>query len=472
MRVAGAERRGGARSLWLEQALAEAPAAEPAPLPGRAEVCVVGGGYTGLWTALHLKRIRPEAEVVLIEADVCGGGASGRNGGFVMSSWSKFGSLCKLASVGEALRYCRAAEAAIGAIGEFCEERGIAAEFSRHGWLWAATNETQVDAWATTLAAVEAAGAAPFEPLDRDEVRRRSGSDAHLAGVFEACCATVHPARLARGLAGAAREAGVAVHEGTALRSLAGDGPVRLETTRGSIACDRVVLATNAWAAAVPALRRAIVVVSSDVIATEPVPELLEGIGWKPGLAISDSRRMVNYYQRREDGTVVFGKGGGGLSFAGGVPAWMHGPSGRRRQAETHLRRLYPRLGAATVRASWCGPIDYSVTGLPFVGSLPGRERVLVGAGFSGNGVGPSYLAGKGLAELLCGAEPEDFPRAMRRPPVAKFPPEPLRYLGGRLVRDAIERKEDAEDGGRRPPRLVAAVAGLDPTGGLVDSGG
>lgn len=471
MRVAGADRRDASRSLWLEQALAGEEPPAPAPLPARAEVGVVGGGYTGLWTALHLKRLRPEAEVVLIEADVCGGGASGRNGGFVMSSWSKFGSLRKLAGAEEALRYCRAAEAAIGAIGSFCEEHGIEAEFARRGWLWAATNEAQLGAWEQTLAALAAAGAAPFELLDRDEVRRRSGSEAHLAGVFEACCATVHPARLVRGLARVARESGVEIHEGTALRSLDGDGPVRLETTRGTIACERVVLATNAWAAANPALRRALIVVSSDVVATEPAPELLDGIGWEAGLAISDSRRMVNYYQRREDGTVIFGKGGGAISFAGGVPAWLHGSSGRRRQAEAHLRRLYPRLGAVPLRASWCGPIDYSVTGLPFVGALPGRERVFVGAGFSGNGVGPSYLAGKALAALLDGGEAEDFPRAMRRPPAAKFPPEPLRYLGGRLVRGAIERKEDAEDAGRRPSRPVAALARLDPTGGLVDRG-
>jgi glycine/D-amino acid oxidase-like deaminating enzyme len=440
-------------------------------MPARAEICVVGGGYTGLWTALQLKRRRPDADIVLIEADICGAGASGRNGGFVMSSWSKFGSLQKLAGTEEALRFCRASEAAIGSIEAFCERRGINAEFSRRGWLWVATNESQLDAWTGAMAALGPTGAMPFVRLEPEQVASRTGSSAHLAGLFEAGCATVHPARLARGLARAAREAGVQIHERTTMLSLTGDAPITVGTSRGSLVCDQVVLATNAWAAAMPELRHAIVVVTSDVVATEPAPDRLAAIGWEAGVAISDSRRMVNYYQRRDDGTVVFGKGGGALSFRGSVPAWMNGPSARAEVTLAQLRRLYPDLADVPERANWCGPIDYSVTGLPFVARIPGRPNVLVGAGFSGNGIGPSYLAGEALASMAEGEGADPFPRAMRRVPRAKFPPEPLRYLGGRLVRSAIERKEDAEDAGRRPGPLIGALAGLDPTGGLVDRG-
>jgi hypothetical protein len=149
----------------------------------------------------------------------------------------------------------------------------------------------------------------------------------------------------------------------------------------------------------------------------------------------------------------------------------MDRPSSRRNQALAQMARLYPTLGDLSIRASWCGPIDYSVTSLPFVAPLPGHKRVFVGAGFSGNGVGPSYLAAEALAALVTGGEAETFPKAMRRVPQAKFPPEPFRFLGGHLVRAAIERKEQAEDGDRRPSSLVGAVASLDPTGGLVDRG-
>ena len=204
--------RSAVRSLWLEEAMASNGAgarqtAEP-PLPARADVCIVGGGFTGLWTAIRAKTAEPSADVVVIEADVCGGGASGRNGGFIMTAWSKFSSLKKVCGASDALRYAEAAEAAVAGIGSFCAEHGIDADFRQGGWLWAATNRAQIDAWQDAMSEVADVGAAPYEPLDPDEVARRSGSPVHLAGIFEAAAGTIQPARLARGLAARRARAG------------------------------------------------------------------------------------------------------------------------------------------------------------------------------------------------------------------------------------------------------------------------
>jgi glycine/D-amino acid oxidase-like deaminating enzyme len=465
---------GERRSLWLEDALArEAPRAAAVPaaaVPASADICIVGGGFTGLWAALAAKRRSPGAEVLLVEADICGGGASGRNGGFVMSAWSKFSSLRKLCGAEDALRYARACERAIGAIGAFCEAEEIDADFRQAGWLWTATNTAQLDAWGAAIAATEAVGAEPFVCLSAEEVAERSGSARHLGGVFEPASATFHPAKVARALAAAARRRGVTVCEQTAVRRLLAGADVVVETTRGTVRTDTVLLALNAWSAALPAAREALVVTSSDVVATDPIPDRLDALGWDSGLSISDSRRLVTYYQRSREGRVVLGKGGGTLAFGGRVGRGFHGDSARRAEVEAALRFAYPSLSDVPVARSWRGPIDYSVSGLPFLFGVGGHPRVHGATGFSGNGCGPSHVAGEALAALAVGAPAEDFPEALRRVPASPLPPEPVRWLGGRMVRAAIARKERLEDVERAPDRATVLLADLDPTG-FVDSG-
>jgi len=161
-------RRSAPRSLWLQEALAEGE--EDAPqLRGdvRADVCVVGGGYTGLWTALRLKELEPAIDVALVEADVCGGGASGRNGGFVLSWWAKFHKMRKLCGTDEALRLARASADGVGDIGKFCADNGNDAHCHLDGYLWAATNRAQVGAWRPVMRSVFQADTDGFDPHTR-----------------------------------------------------------------------------------------------------------------------------------------------------------------------------------------------------------------------------------------------------------------------------------------------------------------
>ena len=459
-------------SLWLRQALAGEPAGstEREALPGAADVCIVGGGFTGLWTALHAKRLEPSAEVVVIDAGICGGAASGRNGGFVMTAWSKFGTLRKLCGDADAVHYGRAVDAAVGEIGAFCSEHGIDAELHRAGWLWAATNAEQVGAWEPTLDALDAAGVRPYRRLSRDEVESVSGSAVHLAGIFEPGAATLHPGRLVRGLRRAALTAGVRIFEGTPVSEVGDGRPAEVRTARGVLRARTVVLAISAWAAELADVRRALVAVASDVIATPPVGDRLAELGLATGISISDSRRLVNYYRTTEDGRMVFGKGGGALALGARIGPGFDRSDPRAAATLRQLHRIYPQLWDVPAETHWRGAVDYSVSGLPFVGPVTGRPEVLAGVGFSGNGVGPSYVAGLALAEQALGRDVSQVPEALRRVPAPGLPPEPLRRLGGAVVRAAVARKESAEDAERRPGWPTRALAGLDPTS-FVDRG-
>jgi putative aminophosphonate oxidoreductase len=455
------------RSLWLQEAVRGGDGDRP-PLRGdaRADVCIVGGGFTGLWTALALTDRDPGLDVAIVEADICGGGASGRNGGFVLSLWAKFLALESVCGAAEALRLARASADAVGRIAAFCDEHRIDAHVREDGWLWTATNRAQLGAWDSTLASVEAHGEQPFERLEPAEVARRSGSPAHLAGVFEATAATVQPARLARGLRRVALERGVRIYEHSPMTRLDRSAPPVVHTPDGSVTADRVVIAMNAWATRLREVRGAVVVIASDVIATEPIPERLREIGWTDGLCIDDSRLLVNYYRTTLDGRLVFGQGGGTLAFGGRVGAAFDGETPRLDEVRRGLRHIYPMLADAAITHTWTGPIDRTVVGLPFFWRLGGRDDLLCGAGYSGNGVGPSRLGGDILASLALGADDEWSRCGLARGPAGRgLPPEPIRYLGGRLVREAVARKERAEDHGRRPPPRAVALAKLAPAG-------
>jgi putative aminophosphonate oxidoreductase len=450
------------RSWWLEQAV---PAGDVTPLRGdrRADICIVGGGFTGLWTALRVKQLEPAAEVVLVEADICGGGASGRNGGFAMSFWHHFIALEQACGSAEALRLAQASCAAVEEIGSFCEEHAIDAHYRHDGWLWTATNPMQAGAWNSTVAAVERRGVHPFVDVDPDEVAARSGSPAHIAGVFEPTAATVQPALLARGLLRVVRERGVAVFERSPMVMLERTRPPVVATPGGRITSDRVVIAMNAWSARLRELRSAFAVVSSDIVITAPIEDELRRIGWRDGVAISDSRLMVHYYRTTRDGRIAFGKGGGRLAY-GARLASFNGRSPVESEVCASMRAIYPSLRAVRIAASWSGPIDRTLDGLPFFFTL-GRSDLICGAGYSGNGVAPAVIGGRILASMALAVDDEWARSGLVRNPPRGLPGEPWRYLGGRVVRGAVARKERSEDAGRPPARIDRALAKLAPSG-------
>jgi glycine/D-amino acid oxidase-like deaminating enzyme len=454
------------RSFWLEQA-GVALRGSVEPLRGRraCDVCIVGGGYVGLWTAITVKRVEPHARVILLEGAECGTGASGRNGGFVMSWWSKYSTLAKLVGVDEALRLCRTSAAVPSDLETFLAERRADAGMTRAGWMWTASSAAQGRPWEGLIGELADAGELPFMAVPVEDIRSRTGSTAMLRGVFESTCATVQPALLARHLRSAALDLGVELHEHSPMTGLQADEPPLVHTPHGSVRAGRVVLALGAWTGRhLPELRRSIIVVASDMVATARGADRLDALGMERGLAISDSRLMVNYFHRTADDRIAFGTAGGALAFGQRVDGRFQGASPRAAEVMTSLDRLYPDLGLR-VAYNWTGPVDRSVSGIPFVLRHGRGGRVLAAAGFSGNGVGPSKVVARILCSLALGREDEWADSRLVVNSLRGFPPEPFRSLGGSLVRRAVARKERAEDAGGHAGPVTRRFAALAPAG-------
>ncbi len=227
-----------------------------------------------------------------------------------------------------------------------------------------------------------------------------------------------------------------------------------------------VVVATNAWSTGWKPVRARLTNFGSYVVLTEPVPDLLEEIGWTGGESISDGRMFIHYFRTTEDGRVLMGSGSGPIGRGGSVDARFATDRETAARAELGLRKLLPGLAEARVTHAWGGPIDVSSDHLPFFGTIPGA-RVHYGAGYSGSGVGASWLGGQILASLVLGRDDEytALPLVTRRVP--GFPPEPVKGLGGALVRGAILRCEEAEEDAVRAPLLARAAATLPRLAGM-----
>jgi glycine/D-amino acid oxidase-like deaminating enzyme len=449
---------------WLEQALAAE--GDPAPSPplaadATADVAIVGGGYTGLWTALSLREQAPELRVTLLEAEICGHGPSGRNGGFIHGYWAALASILSVLGEDEALALARAGERIVPGVRAWAESRGEDVWLREAGMLTVSAAPMQDGAVERALAAAESVGAPEQAvPLSEDEVAARVASPVFRRGVFYPDGATVHPGFLVRALRRAVLDAGVELHEGTRVTGVRAGSPVELETSGGVLRAPEVVLATNAALTGWKPASRHLTNFGSYVVLTEPVPELLERIGWTGGEAIVDGRMFLHYCRTTNDGRVLMGSGSGPIGFGGKVDDRFSCDVPTTERATAGLRRLLPGLAEARVERAWGGPIDVSADHLPFFRTKPGT-RIHYGAGYSGHGVGPSWLGGRILASLALGSEDEwtRLPLARRR--VRSLPGEPFRRLGGGLVRASIMACEAAEEQGRRPPLAARAGAAL-----------
>ena len=441
---------------WLEEAGDVTP--RP-PLTGdtSADVVVVGGGYLGLWTAWQLRRLEPELDVLVLEAALCGHGPSGRNGGFCETLWGDAPTLRARAGDAAALAVCRASEDAVRGIGAWCEANEVDAWFREAPMLRVATTEPQLGSWNATVAAAAALGdAAAVMAVSGDDVRKRCDSPLFLGGELYRLNATVHPARLALGLRARLLDSGVRIHERTEVTRLERDGNVATRT--GRVRSDAAVLAVNTAATGFPGYRLSLAVASSHIVLTEPIPEVLEELGWTNGEAIVDSRTLVHYTRTTRDGRIVFGWGGGTMGLGARRSDRLELDRDVVAATRESLTRFFPQTRGRELTHAWGGPIDVSPTHLPIFGS---RGRVHHGFGFTGNGVGPSYLGGEILARLALDRRDERTQLALVEPSRKLFPPEPLRYAGGSLIRRALVAKDAAEDAGREPNLPTRVVASL-----------
>jgi glycine/D-amino acid oxidase-like deaminating enzyme len=439
-------------SFWLDDPAA--PPSAPALVGGiEADLTVVGGGYTGLWTALLAASADPVCEVVLLEADRCGWAASGRNGGFCASSLTHglangIGRFPEEVSTLE-----RLGRENLDAIETTVRERSIECDFERHGDLSVATQPHQAAELRTTeLEALRHGLTVSY--LDTEQVRSEVHSPTYLAGLWDRDgCALVNPARLAWGLRSACLAAGVTIYENTAVGAVEPErpgarSPVVVHTGQGRVTSSRVALGTNAFPSPIPRLRRYLVPVYDYVLMTEPLSEgQLASIGWRHRQGLSGCGNQFLYYRLSADNRILFG----------GYDAVYHygnriGPSLEQRAVTfatlaTLFAETFPQLDGVRFTHAWAGAIDTCSRFCAFF-DRTFDGRVVSAAGYTGLGVGASRFAAQVTVDLLSGQETERTRLSMVRTKPIPFPPEPLRYAGIQLTRWSLARAD--RRGGRR----------------------
>ncbi|HEX3240842.1 MAG TPA: FAD-dependent oxidoreductase [Solirubrobacterales bacterium] len=456
-----------ATGWWLAEAEAAAATAPRRPaLSGdsAADLVIVGGGYTGMWAAWHALARAPGARIVILEKDRCGSGPSGRNGGFCESYWRATPLLRAAFGDEPARRLADASSDSVLAIGRWCEENDVDAWFDQSGTLLVATSarqESRVDD--VVKAAADLGAGDRATGLDADAVRARCASPTFGRAAFVADFATVHPGRLALGLRQRLLEAGVEIFEDSPVRRsrrLPG-GDLRLECASGSVTAPAGVLAINAATKGWRGLGRRLAVASSHMVVTEPVPDVLEELGWSGGESITDGSRLVHYFRTTRDHRIVFGWAGGRIPLGARLGGRAEIDPVTLALVKRDLVRTFPQLAGRAVMHGWGGPIDVSPNNLPQVDSVDGLH---VGFGYTGNGVGPSHLVGRILASMALDLRDEStrLPIVNSRP--SGVPPEPLAWSGGSLVRAALahlDRRDADERRGHPAARLVAALPRL-----------
>lgn len=417
-----------------------------APLPGdtQADVAIVGGGLTGLWTAWYLLQREPGLKVVVLEKQIAGFGASGRNGGWCSALFPRStASLVRAHGRDAALAMRRAMVATVDEVGRTASEAGVDADYVKGGTVAYARSAVQL---AAARAEVDEAGeygvdAVEFWDSDREAGHRIGAADA-LGATFDPACARVHPAKLVRGMAAAVERAGATIAEQTEVVEWA---PGRVTTARGTVTADRIVLATEGYGATLRQTHRDVLPLYSLMIVTEPLPDAFwNRIGLRHGQTFTDFRHLLIYGQRTADNRFAFGGRGARYHWGSSIrPEYDRSP---RVFEHLHraLRELFPSMDAA-ITHRWGGPLGVPRDWHASVNYDP-STRIARAGGYVGDGLSTTNLAGRTLADLLTGADTEltRLPWVNHRSP--SWEVEPLRFAGANAgmtamaVADAEER--------------------------------
>jgi glycine/D-amino acid oxidase-like deaminating enzyme len=427
-------------------------------LPGdrTADVVIVGAGYTGLWTAYYLTALDPSLRIVVVEREVAGFGASGRNGGWCSgifpASWRR---IARDAGLDGVRRLQHALNDSVDEVGRVAEMEGIDCHFHRGGYLSVARNAAQ---WQRAQAEVAGArrwgfGEDVIELLDAAAARERlSASDARGA-TYVKHCAALHPARLVRGLAEVVERRGVDIYEGTAALSVR---PHSVVTEHGTVTGEVVVLATEGYTSDLGGHRRDVAPMYSLMVATEPLSDSRwEALGLRDRETFSDKRHLRVYGQRTADGRIAFGGRGAPYHFGSRLrPEFDRDPSVHEMLRST-LRQLLPDLGDVAFTHAWGGNLGIPRDWYPSA-SYDRTTGLAWAGGYVGDGVSTTNLAGRTLADLVTGRDTDlvQLPWAQRRS--RRWEPEPLRWLGVNAVTQLMMAADRGEARTGRPSRAAA----------------
>ncbi|MDQ1697385.1 MAG: hypothetical protein QOJ03_2738 [Frankiaceae bacterium] len=416
-------------SFWLETCGDDLTPRQPLPGDTDCDVAIVGAGYTGLWTAHHLLRQDPSMRVVVIEREIAGWGASGRNGGWCSAlfaaPWSR---VATEHGHDAALRLRRALEQTVDEVGRWCLANGVDAHYAKGGTVTFARGAAQVQRAKAHVAADKAAGGDDTAWLDPAAAANRIRVSGVDGAAFTPHCAAVQPARLVRGLARVVEAQGARLFERTTALAL---DRGRVTTARGTVRADAVLRATEGYTRSLSRLHRDVVPLWSLIVATEPLPATAwDELGWRDRETVTDERHLLVYAQRTADDRIVLGGRGAPYRFASRTT----GDRGHHRtfaRLEHELRELFPAAADALVTHRWGGVLGVPRDWMPSVGF--DRELGTGWAGgYVGDGVGCAALAGRTLADLVLGRDTDETALPWVDHRSRTWEPEPLRWLGVR----------------------------------------
>jgi glycine/D-amino acid oxidase-like deaminating enzyme len=432
--------------------------------PREADVCIVGGGFTGLWTAYELRRADPSLDVVVLEAEVAGFGASGRNGGWVVGelagrpeTWIARGGREGLLAQNAAI------QGTVDEVGAAVAREGIDCWFRKGGSLHVAQTPLQLERMREHYAHEESLGiaqAAGTELLDAEATAARITVDGVLGGRYFPHCARVQPARLARGLADAAERAGATVHERTRVTKIVPGARPEAHTEYGVVRARVIVRATEGYTARLAGQRRALVPLNSAMIVTEPLDAATWAqIGWEHAECMLDGQQRYVYLQRTGDDRIAIG--GRGVPYRFGSRTDREGPlpAATAHELRGRLLELFPILRDAGIAAGWHGVLGVPRDWTPAVG-IDRAGGVAWGGGYVGEGVAAANLAGRTLRDLILERDTELTGLPWVAPPSRAWEPEPLRFAGVRSV-NALMVAADKRERRTGRPALAAKLAGV-----------
>jgi glycine/D-amino acid oxidase-like deaminating enzyme len=425
-----------------------------------AEVAIIGAGYTGLWTAWYLRQTEPSLKVVILEAEIAGFGASGRNGGWCSAFLSGIDHwLDDPVHRDGAIRLQRLMFETVAEIGQVAGEQSIDCHFEQSGALEIAVNSGQLDRLERELSWLRSLGFAEedFRWLEADEILRELPVAGAVAAIHTPHCAAIHPARLARGLAERLERLGVSIFERSPATGF-GEGEVR--TTSGRVKADTILLATEGYGCRLPGRELNLIPVHSMMVATEPLPgELLDRLGRGRRYCFGNLDHIVTYGQLTADKRLAFGCRGV-YFYDSGIKARFDPTEPAFDRVRETLLRFFPELQGTRFTHAWGGALGVSRSLRPSV-CFDARRHVGWAGGYFGNGVAASHLAGRTLADLVVGRESERIRTPWVNPPEAArlWEPEPLRWLGFSATRSLMELADRAEyRGWRRTARAIEAM--------------
>jgi glycine/D-amino acid oxidase-like deaminating enzyme len=420
------------KSFWLNT---YGPYTPNAPLDGdiQVDVAIIGGGFTGLATAYFLRKAEPAMKVAVLEGEVVGFGASGRNGGFAMTLFglepAVTAAMFGKQKAADAHRYC---ERAVDLVRDLVREYNMQSDWEFPGFLRLATTEGYVRRIQHDLELLHSLGINGIDWIDRDEAQAEVNSPLVLGAWREARCGLLNPAKHVRELKRVTEGAGAIVYEQTPVVEIKRDRQFTLTTPQGTVVADKVVFATNAYSHLIPQLKRKQVPAFTHMIITEPLTkEQLASIGWQQRQGVEDARNLVHYLRLTIDNRLAIGGSDVTISYGRDMARDLNAKTFKQLEEDTLM--LFPGLKGVNFVFRWGGPVSVPIDLVPAIGQV-GDGRAWYSLGCVGHGVAPTHLNGQTLADLLLEKKTDLTSIWFVNRRVIPWPPEPLRWVASQAI--------------------------------------